>query len=514
MITHTRDNNIISQDNFDIHLHHLQNLLATPLRMLLDITKSLQQTLSDKQQVRLVDEVKFSANELLHIIEKDIANHTKAGVPTREINLRTQLAQMAIKYKQVAAIKEVDFDLKIDSRIAQTFLEEENMRILFEVLDLVLEHSVYSTNRGFVRLKCELIDAKDDSESIRFQMIDTSKGIRKEELRKIMTNENFYLCHYLHDTKKQLKRVNSRLQISSERNLGTSIDFTMTFYKKNQKDKTSAASNTQSFEGIRILLVEDLEMNQLIATEVLQNWGAKVTLAEDGTDAVRLMKDVSSNRLLAFDIILMDIELPTMNGLRATQIIRKELQSLIPIIALTSNTRDEDRKICLDAGMDEYIKKPFDRQELFDKISDALENISLIRKQESVAPQINMNTSKNNNKTTSTQPNFDLTKLRNMCNDNEQMVNKMLQSFAAKTPAILQQLNENLLKKDFTQVADIAHKLKAPIDMIDIQEITADIRQIESCTKTEINYAQLSAQVNKVNQVCNSVIAYIHASLK
>jgi len=133
-------------------------------------------------------------------------------------------------------------------------------------------------------------------------------------------------------------------------------------------------------QGIRVLLVEDVKVNQIIAKQVLQNWGADVTVAENGQESVEhLQKDFPP-----YDLVLMDIQMPIMNGLEATKHIRQDLRLFTPIIALTSNASKGDRDICIAAGMDDYLTKPFRPADLLEKIQAHISH--LIRHENVEAP--------------------------------------------------------------------------------------------------------------------------------
>lgn len=139
---------------------------------------------------------------------------------------------------------------------------------------------------------------------------------------------------------------------------------------------------TQLLQGVRILLVEDIKVNQMIATQVLQNWGAEVAVAENGKESLeRLQRDIPP-----YDLVLMDVQMPIMDGLEATKHIREDLHLSTPIIALTANASVCDRDICIAAGMDDYLTKPFQPVDLWEKIQAHISH--LIRKENVEAPPI------------------------------------------------------------------------------------------------------------------------------
>jgi CheY-like chemotaxis protein len=162
-------------------------------------------------------------------------------------------------------------------------------------------------------------------------------------------------------TKNIVEMMGGSIQIFSEENKGTEVVLSIDFKLHGKK---SVGSQMQigdfSFKGKKILLVEDNEMNRQIACDILDDNGFIVFTAENGKQAVELMQNAKPGQ---YDLVLMDVQMPIMDGFAATRAIRMlpaGYQSRIPIVAMTANAFEEDRKAALDAGMDEHISKPID----------------------------------------------------------------------------------------------------------------------------------------------------------
>lgn len=140
-------------------------------------------------------------------------------------------------------------------------------------------------------------------------------------------------------------------------------------------DKESPEETDSSelrFDGRKILLVEDNELNQEIAQAILENMGFLIDTAYDGTVAVEMMKKMPAD---TYDLILMDVQMPIMNGYQATRAIRAlddPVKAAIPIVAMTANAFEEDRQEAIDAGMNGYVPKPIDIEKLIDTLKDIL----------------------------------------------------------------------------------------------------------------------------------------------
>jgi CheY-like chemotaxis protein len=138
-----------------------------------------------------------------------------------------------------------------------------------------------------------------------------------------------------------------------------------------------AAQHPAENHALRVLLAEDNEIGALLATRMLESAGCVIVRARDGAAAVEAWrKSMASPELAPFDLILMDMHMPVVDGLDATRTIKREAQALLtdtdmsipPIIALTANAFAEDRRMCLEAGMDDYLAKPFEKADLLDII--------------------------------------------------------------------------------------------------------------------------------------------------
>jgi CheY-like chemotaxis protein len=217
-----------------------------------------------------------------------------------------------------------------------------------------------------------------------------------------------------------------------------------------------------------------------------------VEVAENGAAAVEKVKSGT------YDIILMDMQMPVMSGIEASRIIRNELKSTIPIIALTANASEADVNKCLQAGMNGYIAKPFDPVHLFNKIAGELQ----IEGNTEVAPLAIES---------STEKLYDLSKLLHMYSGNKALVNNLLTVFKENTPHTLRQINEHFTHNRLHEVARLAHQLKPSIDFMGIVILKTDIRLLEKCEQK--NMPQLQPSIDLLNQVLKTVLLQLESEL-
>jgi CheY-like chemotaxis protein len=161
--------------------------------------------------------------------------------------------------------------------------------------------------------------------------------------------------------KQYVEMLHGNIEVESKLNVGTKFVIEMPFYIDHEREKKGVSTtDTSGLDGRKILLVEDNELNAEIAGEILQDIGAEVTLAENGRIAVDIFEGSEES---FFDLILMDIMMPEMNGLEATKAIRSLQRpdaKTIPIVAMTANAFEEDKQSALEAGMNAYVAKPID----------------------------------------------------------------------------------------------------------------------------------------------------------
>jgi CheY-like chemotaxis protein len=398
----------------------------------------------------------------------------------------------------------IDLSVSLDSSTNDYFLGGKSK--LRYILFFLLQYIFQNTRGGFVRLQCRHINTSTVGKVFEFELSDSGVGISRQKIHFLLNQNsknqiskpselpNSELALILSNELVNLS--GGKLNIESVPGMGSKYSFRLAF--RNQHSEFQPIATKMTLKGIKILLVEDLEINQLIAKGVLENWGAKVEIAENGKEAIKKLTD---NQGLNYQLVLMDVQMPIMQGPEATRFIRQELKLDIPIIALTSNNHRIDREECLEAGMDDFVEKPFDPWELYGKITHFVKPKGHLK--EAFIPQ---HSSENKGKSQKNNL-YDLAKLRNMCNNDEQMVSKLQQMFVEKTPTLLQQIEEYYAETNWSKIAQTAHKLKASIDLLNIQSIRHEIRQIEACSPQNHSDDRVYQWICKVNQVCSLVIA-------
>jgi len=255
-----------------------------------------------------------------------------------------------------------------------------------------------------------------------------------------------------------------------------------------------ATATDKKLSGKAILVAEDVEMNQHLIRHILESCGARVVIAHNGNEAVELVKKQS------FNCVIMDVQMPEMDGIQATLQIRKledPLLSAIPIIALTANCQEEDLLKYEQAGMDDYLPKPIVEAQLIDAILNNSIN-EIEETQNSYSDQSKL---------------YDLNMIRSVSGGDEAFIKKMILLFIETVPQNVKELVDATGNKNWEQVAKMAHKLKSTIDSMGIRSLHDQIRRIEQQAKKAEQTDQMPAMVHHVASMVSLCIQQLRAEV-
>jgi CheY-like chemotaxis protein len=256
-----------------------------------------------------------------------------------------------------------------------------------------------------------------------------------------------------------------------------------------------ATATDKKLSGKTILVAEDVEMNQHLIRHILESCGARVVIARNGTEALEQVKKQK------FNCVIMDVQMPEMDGIQATMQIRNledPIISSIPIIALTANTQEEDLLKYEQAGMDDYLAKPIVESQLIDAILSNSVNGK---------PETSDTTETDNSKL------FDLTMIRSVSGGDEGFIKKMILLFIETVPQNVQELVDATSNKNWEQVAKMAHKLKSTIDSMGIRSLHSKIRTVEHQAKNGEHLDQMPDMVGHVESVVSVCIQQLRGEV-
>jgi PAS domain S-box-containing protein len=357
--------------------------LRTPLNAVIGITHLLMQSEPREDQQEDLRTLQFSGESLLHIIN-DILDFTKLDSGKIELsaidfNLRDLVQSLYQSFSYKAKEKHIVFDIEYDEKMP--FLVKGDSFRLSQVLNNLISNAIKFTHRGFVKLKVEMTDDRGASFVTKFSVVDTGIGIPADKTEKIF--EQFTQADSdttrlfggtglgLSISAKLVELMDSRILIDSVLGEGSNFHFSIVLQQGNTSEAAipvpkPVAKSNDLFKRKQILLAEDNLFNANIARRFITGWGADVDLVVDGRQALEF---AFRKR---YDLILMDVQMPLMDGFACTKKIRKHLKD-IPIIAVTAAPKNEVITQITACGMNDFVSKPFKPNELRSKMLEYLE---------------------------------------------------------------------------------------------------------------------------------------------
>jgi PAS domain S-box-containing protein len=482
-------------------LANMSHEIRTPMNAIMGMSNQLAKTMLSQEQTFFLDIIRSSTDNLLVIIN-DILDLSKieAGKLSLE-SIGFELPKVVDHAMQVLMHKAEEKGLLLtnpvsDSRISPVLLGDPYR--LNQVLLNLIGNAIKFTEKGKVEVSISLLTDAEDHQLVKVSIADTGIGMEQKFVDDLFdkfsqeygsttrryggTGLGMSIC------KELVELMGGRIDVKSTKGLGTTISFEVQFSKGKLEDIPEI--NSESYErdflkGRKVLVVDDNEMNRLVASVILNSYGAIITEAVNGNEAIEVL-----NRQ-PVDMVLMDIQMPVKNGYEATREIRASGINT-PIIALTANAIKGESEKCLAAGMNDYLNKPFEERDLIEVISKWLGS-KLPEIVEKPAEQAGSAL-------------FDLSKLRGIANGNVAFVKKMIQLFMDQTPPSVAAMEAAYQANDFESVSKIAHRIKPSIDNMGIVSLKNDIREIELQAVEYQQSERLFKLIDHVKKVIEMVV--------
>ncbi len=505
---------LYSAEAKETFLANMSHELRTPLNGIMGMVRELMRKSINETESKQLESVFFAADHLLNILN-DILDLSRIDAGKMQIEkIGFRFNETILRAVDVINSKAEEKGLKIIQE-----LPEEAGEILLgdphrikQILINIIGNSIKFTESGYIKIQMTLEKFTGDQRWVRIRIKDTGIGMDPgfmDNLFKKFVQEDASIVRKfggtglgLSITKELIELMGGTIAVQSAKGVGTEMTLTFPFRTGSESDLPKSADQSElpagEIEGYRVLLVEDNELNQQVATMTLSHFGLKVEVASNGKEAVEILATE------AFDIVLMDVQMPIMDGYEASRMIRNELHLEVPIIALTANALKGESDKCLSAGMNDFITKPFDEGTMLKTMAKWLKSKSLeavgdevlIRKSEAIKAKL-----------------YDLSKLESISRGDYTFIKKVLGIFIEHTPSAIQEIKVTASSGDFETMGKIAHRIKPSLDNLGIKTMFQVIRDIENYDGSMGDVSALSDKILQLEETVLAVIDHIKVNV-
>ena len=493
-------------------LSNMSHEIRTPMNAIIGFTKVLMKSDLTTKQKEYLQAIKLSGDALIVLINDilDLAKVDAGKMIFEQTPFKMALSISAMIHLFEPKIREKNLELfkEYDNRIPEVLVGDP-VRLHQIILNLV-SNSVKFTNTGNIVVSVRLLTEDEKKVSIEFAVKDTGIGIPEHKIGKIF--ENFQQASSttsrlyggtglgLAIVKQLVEAQDGSIHVISKVGEGSVFSFILEFFKT----KAEVTSEDELLEldseikGIKVLVVEDIRLNQLLMKTLLDDFEFECDIADNGLIAIEKLKAKS------YDIVLMDLQMPEMNGFEATTCIREEMNSNIPIIALTADVTTVDLAKCTAVGMNDYIAKPVDEKLLYTKIIGAVKKSKLIYGYNVVEKEIETKVLKYT----------DLHYLIQRTKSNPILMMEMISLYLEQTPPLISAMKQSWKEKDWASLYAAVHKMIPSFLIMGINTDYEEMaKKIQDFAKNQQQTEGISDMVLQIETVCNQACIELEEEL-
>ncbi len=490
-------------------LSNMSHEIRTPMNAIIGFTKVVLKTELTAKQKEYLTAIKMSGDALIVLIN-DILDLAKvdAGKMAFEqtpFRLADSIAAMLHLFETKVQEKILGLFTKYDTSIPEVIMGDV-VRLHQIILNLV-SNAVKFTHKGNITVSANRVAEEEETITIKFAVADTGIGIPANKMDSVF--ENFQQASSstsrifggtglgLAIVKQLVEAQGGSVGVTSNVGEGSTFWFILNFQKTKEiaEREPAVVEVNAEIRNIKVLVVEDIALNQLLMKTLLDDFGFERDIAANGLIAIEKLKSKS------YDIILMDLQMPEMNGFEATEYIRNTMNSKIPILALTADVTTVDLAKCKAVGMNDYIAKPVDERVLYNKI------IGLVKKPSVIKPTGQEESGQNITKKTRC---IDLNYLMHRTKNKPELMLEMISLYLAQTPPLVSAMKKSLHGQDWETLQAVVHKMIPSFSIVgissDFEHIAKKIQEYANSQQEEHNMHSLVLQLENVcMQACGEL---------
>ncbi|EIA07189.1 PAS domain S-box protein [Flavobacterium frigoris] len=482
-------------------LSNMSHEIRTPMNAIIGFTKVVLKTDLSEKQKEYLSAIKMSGDALIVLIN-DILDLAKvdAGKMTFEkipFKLKSSISSMLHLFETKIQEKNLKLITEYDPNIPPIIIGDP-VRLHQIILNLV-SNAVKFTSKGKITVAVRLVQEDAENAIIEFAVTDTGIGIPEEKLLTIF--DNFQQASSgtsriyggtglgLAIVKQLVEPQGGAIDVISEVGVGTTFSFRLKFEKTDLEAEldTEILELDSEVKNIKVLVVEDIALNQLLMKTLLDDFGFERDIAENGKIAIEKLKNKE------YDVILMDLQMPVMNGFESTEYIRKTLNSQIPIIALTADVTTVDLAKCKAVGMNDYIAKPVDERLLYSKIINIVRKTSILK-----SDQLKRKDMQKKQKC------IDLEYLTVRTKSNPKLMMEMIAAYLQQTPPLINAMRQSLQNKDWALLKSSVHKMIPSFSIMGLSPEFEDMaKKVQDSATAHENMDEINNLVLQLENICN-----------